>query len=147
MIPALRADGMLPPGIHAADDWNEVQTRFGGNRRRNALLQKLRAGLENLRDAGCPFVLIDGSFATSKAQPQDVDGCWEWTPGMDLAVLDVAFVRLTPADRQHLKNRYGMDFFIADVIFSGSGEPFSEFFQRDRNGHRRGIVRLELSRL
>ncbi len=147
MIPALRADGTLPPGVYAAADWNEVQARFGGNRRRNALLRKLRAGLENLRDAGCPFVFLDGSFTTSKAQPNDVDGCWEWTPQVDLAVLDIAFVRLTPADRQHLKTRYGMDFFIADMTEAGSGQPFSEFFQQDRNGQRRGIVRLELNRL
>ncbi|HEX8465534.1 MAG TPA: hypothetical protein VF627_13030 [Abditibacterium sp.] len=147
MIPALRFDGQLPVGVHAADDWAEVERVFGGTARRRELLLMLRQGLENLRDAGCPWVLLDGSFTTGKPEPNDVDGCWEWVPAVDLARIDPAFVRLSAADRAHLKTKYGMDFFIADMIEGGSGEPFASFFQQDRAGNPRGIVRLELSTL
>ena len=147
MIPPLRADGTLPPGVHVADNWDEVATQFGGGRWRRALLSKLRVGLENLQTAGCSFVLLDGSFVTDKVQPNDVDGCWEWAPNVDLSTLDMAFLLGNHSDRTLLKVRYGMDFFIAGVIEAGSGKPFSEFFQTDRSGHRRGIVRLDLSNL
>jgi hypothetical protein len=50
-------------------------------------------------------------------------------------------------DRVALQADYGLDFFLAGAIESGTGLPFSEFFQRDRNGGRKGIVRLELNRL
>ncbi len=147
MIQPLRPDGLLPPGIHVADDWGEVEKRFGAATRRDELLKKLKAGLEHLRDAGCPWVLLDGSFVSDKSDPNDVDGCWEYTPQVDLALLDIAFVRLLPGDRTRLKALYGMDFFIADMIEGGSGQPFSSFFQGDRAGNPKGIVRLELNRL
>ena len=130
-----------------ADDWAEIVRRFGGTAERIALLRKLRLGLENLRDAGCEWVLLDGSFVSNKPNPNDVDGCWQFTPLIDLAVVDLAFVRLTAGDRVRLKALYGMDFFLADLIEGGSGQPFSDFFQQDRAGNSKGIVRLELNRL
>ena len=98
-------------------------------------------------DAGCPFVLLDGSFTTDKVDPADVDGCWEWQPGVDLGRLDASFLLARSGDRADLEARYGMDFFIADMMEAGSGKPFSEFFQTDRDGKQRGIIRLDLSRL
>ena len=147
MIPALRADGTLPPGIHVADDWDEITRVFGGTPARRALLRRLREGLENLRAAGCPWVLLDGSFTTSKPQPADVDGCWEWQEDVDLITLDRIFLLLNATDRADQKARYGTDFFIADMIEAGSGQPFAEFFQMGRNGERKGIVRFDLDRL
>ena len=147
MIPPFRADGTLPPGIHRADDWAEIGRVLGTSTRRRSLLRRLRAGLENLRDAGCPFVLLNGSFTTSQSHPADVDGCWEWQVGVDLTILDSVFLLLDAGDRARQKARYGTDFFIADVIEARSGQPFAEFFQEGRNGERKGIVRLNLDRL
>lgn len=146
VIPPLRADGTLPPGIHDADDWSEVVRRFGGAAKRAELLAKLRRGLDNLRDAGCPWVLLDGSFVTSKPDPNDVDGCWEYGTVMDLTRLDPCFLLRTREDRNTAKSRYGMDFFPASLIEAGSGRPFSVFFQSDRNGEPKGIVRLDLTK-
>jgi hypothetical protein len=147
MIPAFRSDGLLPVGEHFADSWAQIEGAFGGTARRRELLPKLREGLEHLRDAGCPWVLLDGSFTTTKPEPNDVDGCWKYTSSVNLALVDIAFVRLSAADRADLKHRYGMDFFIADLLEGSSGEPFSSFFQRDRAGNPKGIVRLELNLL
>jgi hypothetical protein len=122
-----------------------VVARFGGSRRRRDLLAKLRLGLDNLRDAGCPWVLLDGSFVTSKPDPNDVDGCSEFVPTMDRRRLDRSFLLLSRADRDSLKQRYGMDFFPASLIEARSGRPFSVFFQLDRKGNIKGIVRLDLA--
>jgi hypothetical protein len=145
MIPDLTAAGVLPPSIHDADDWSEVVRRFGGTPERTALLAKLRRGLDNLRDAGCPWVLLDGSFVTNKPNPNDVDGCWEMSASMDLARLDVSFFLQSWSDRELLKARYGTDFFRANQIEAASGKPFPTFFQEDRNNEPRGIVRLKLA--
>jgi hypothetical protein len=144
MIPQFRPDGSLPAGVHDAS-WTEIVERFGGTPGRRELLQKLRRGLDNLRIAGVPWVLIDGSFVTLKPDPNDVDGCWEYNRGIDLVKLDSAFLLGSIADRHRLKERYGMDFFIAGIIEGGTGQPFSEFFQTGRDGRRKGIVRLDLT--
>jgi hypothetical protein len=145
VIPPLTAAGLLPPGIHEAEDWAEVVARFGGTPRRQELLAKLRRGLDNLRDAGCPWVLLDGSFVTDKPEPNDVDGCWQFETTIDLARLDSCFLLQQPiTDRHLMRHRYGMDFFVASLIEAGSGKPFYEFFQSTRENAPKGVVRLNL---
>jgi hypothetical protein len=143
MIPDHSADGALPPGIHDADDWSEVVSRFGGTAQRNALLAKLRLGLDNLLDAGCPWVLLDGSFVTNKPDPDDVDGCWE-IADVDLSRLDPCFLPRSIAQKLMQRFRYGMDFYRASSIEDRSGKPFPIFFQIGKDGRARGIVRFEL---
>jgi hypothetical protein len=146
MIPPLDKDGILPPGIHEAEDWAELAARFGGTPGREELLAKLRLGLDNLREAGCAWVLLDGSFVTGKPEPNDVDGCWEDDAVIDTHVLDRSFLLRTRPIRARLRERYGTDFFVASLIEASSGQPFYEFFQTDRAGIPKGIVRLDLAR-
>ena len=146
VIPPFSAAGTLPPGIHDAEDWSEVVRRFGGTVRRAELLGKLRLGLNSLRDAGCPWVLLDGSFVTSKPDPNDVDGCWQLEPTMDLTRLNPCFLLQRPfTDKRLQKDLYGMDFYRANQVEAASGKPFPAFFQTDRQGDARGIVRLVLA--
>jgi hypothetical protein len=144
VVPPFRADGTLPPGIHHAD-WAEIASRFGGTPRRSELLIKLRRGLDNLRDAGVPWALLNGSFVTTKAEPNDVDGCWQYAPAVDVAALDPVFLISSPENRVAMKSRYGMDFFVAAFLDIGSGRPFAEVFQTGRDGSRKGIIRLDLA--
>ena len=37
----------------------------------------LGAALENLKNAGCGTVYINGSFVTNKVVPNDYDACWK----------------------------------------------------------------------
>jgi hypothetical protein len=87
MIPAPHAIGELPPGIHTAT-LAEVEAVFVTTPRRRRLFEGLRRALQNLHAAGVSRILIDGSFVTTKADPNDVDGCWEWTEAVDLDLLD-----------------------------------------------------------
>ena len=43
-----------------------------------------------------------------------------------------------------MKKRYGLDFFISNVIEGGSGLPFSKFFQVNRGGDPKGILVIKL---
>ncbi|MGH9768573.1 MAG: DUF6932 family protein, partial [Blastocatellia bacterium] len=63
MIPLLTGEGLPPPGIHWAT-WEEFASRFGSTAHREKLLAGLKAAMENLQQAGCREVYIDGSFVT-----------------------------------------------------------------------------------
>jgi hypothetical protein len=72
-IPPFRPDGYLPEGIHQATE-AEVTFRFGSQgRRRRRLTLRLRRWIELGRAVGATRLLVDGSFVTAKAEPNDLD--------------------------------------------------------------------------
>ena len=144
MIPPFDPVGNLPPGVHEAT-WEEFVARFGTTPRRLGLLAGLKAALDALRAAGCRRAYIDGSFVTAKEEPGDFDGCWE-TDGVDPALLDPVLVTFDP-HRRAQKAKYGGELFFADAPADPAGTTFIDFFQRDRSGHPKGIVALDLGAL
>ena len=70
MIPASNALGELPPGIHTAT-LEEVEAVFAKTPRRRTLFDGLRRAMQNLKATGVRRVFIDGSFVTTKANPND----------------------------------------------------------------------------
>lgn len=140
MIPSFARDtGNLPPGVHDAT-WNEVKTRFGGSSRRKHLLRGLEQVLRQLGAAGCASVLLDGSFVTAKAEPNDYDGAWE-TKGVDPNLLDQVLLDFSNA-RTAMKKKHGGEMFPAGSP-AAPGKTFREFFQQDREGRPKGIVRID----
>ncbi len=140
MIPPFdRGTGNLPPGVHDAT-WNEVKARFGDTSRRKQLLRGLERALRQLATAGCTSVLLDGSFVTAKAEPNDYDGAWE-TRGVDPDLLDQVLLDFSNA-RSAMKKKYGGEMFPAGSPAAPS-KTFREFFQQDREGRPKGIVRID----
>jgi hypothetical protein len=90
MIPPLRRDGRLPPGVYDST-WKEVVALFGISEHRLRLIAGLKEGLDMLKKAGCAVTYVDGSFVTSKELPGDFDVCWQ-TKGVDAALLDPIFL-------------------------------------------------------
>lgn len=122
-IPSLQANGELPPGEHKASI-NEFEAVYGSlTDSRKLLKQGLHEVARNFELSGVRTLWIDGSFITDKEDPNDIDGCWEYTPVVDVKVLDPVFL----SSREAMKNKYGLDFFISDVIEAGSGLPFPRF--------------------
>ena len=141
-IPSFNRRGNLPVGIHSAS-WQEVETRFGGSAKRQALLIGLKAALSALHQAGCRMVYLDGSFVTAKVEPGDYDTCWG-IAGVDGTLLDPVFLDFSNG-RAAQKARYLGEFFPAELPEGASGKTFLEFFQQDRNGFPKGIVGLDLT--
>lgn len=142
MIPEFNAYGLLPEGIHPAT-LEEVQERFGGNERRDELLTGLVEALRLLRAAGCRRVYINGSFVTSKEQPNDIDACWD-IEGVDADALDPVFFEFEDG-RAAQKARFGAEFFPAQVPEGITGRAFLDFFQVDKQtGEPKGIVEIVL---
>jgi len=145
MIPEFNKNGRLPPGIHQAT-WDEFTSRFGFTERRKDLLEKLDKAIGLLRKAGCHAVYPDGSFVTSKPQPDDIDVCWA-TDGVDLDTLDPIFKDFSNF-RANQKTMFGYEFFAADLPNGRSGKTFLEFFQIDKETQQpKGIVVIDLRRM
>jgi len=105
--------------------------------------------LLSLKDAGCGRVFLDGSFVTSKVNPEDYDGCWD-RAGMDLSnLLKRDPVLLDFRNKRFAqKLKYGGEMFPADLLEASSGTVFLEFFERDKDsGDQKGIVEIDLGEL
>lgn len=130
----------MPEGVHRAT-WEEIVERFGWNPRRRRLLDGLADAIELLRRAGCRSIWLNGSFVTTKEEPGDFDACWD-PVGVDLDELDPIFFDFADG-RAAQKARFGGEFF-PNVVESGSGLVFADFFQNERDTGRKGIVMLSL---
>jgi hypothetical protein len=148
-IPELNVQGELPEGIHLASI-TEIEAAFGrSTERRQKLMFGLKLALLNLKSAGVNKVFINGSFTTQKEEPHDIDGCWSAEGDINLSVLDPLFFDFETSEeftkaRNQAVDKYGVDFFIAEWVEGESGKPFPEFFQVNRGGDRKGIVKIEL---
>jgi hypothetical protein len=136
--------GLLKPGVYKLNI-AEVQKFFGSlNSKRVELFNGLFKALKNMKNSGIKNVYIDGSFITTKEQPNDIDGCWDYENNIDLNILDSVFLDFKNS-RKNMKLKYGVDFFIANTIELGSGMPFVKFFQSTREGEQKGIILIELN--
>lgn len=141
MIPSFDDSGNLPAGIHWAT-WQEVVERFGNNVRRKKLLEGFRAAVLALQAAGCETVYLDGSFATSKENPADFDGCWN-VDGVALELLDPVLMDFSNKQAAQ-KKKFGGEFF-PNLPAEEKELALSDLFQTERTtGDRKGIIAIDL---
>ncbi len=146
-IPLLTADGFLPTGIFDCT-LAEVRTRFGsfqGSERRERLFTKL-ADLATAAQRSGLFdsILLDGSFVTAKAAPNDVDLVAVLRLGHDFE-RDMPMSEYALVSRALLRRRCGFDIIVAEVD-SPLYLTYVEFFSRIRENPaaRKGLLRLQL---
>jgi hypothetical protein len=75
-IPQLDSDGYLPPGVHECtlDEVKAFFCRFQASDQRPRLCEKLHNYVSELRVAGiAKYLIVNGSFVTSKDRPNDID--------------------------------------------------------------------------
>lgn len=148
-IPKLTSDGELIPGVHEAT-LKELEDEFGlSSPRRIILMDGLKAAVANFKSARVSSIYIDGSFTTNKLEPNDIDGCWSALGNVDLSKLDTVFwdAQTTNERRsnlQKMKATYGLDFYIAEGTETGSGLKFPDFFQQNKNGKKKGIIKINI---
>jgi hypothetical protein len=136
----------LPSGFHEPESWQELEEVLGFNQHRRKLLTGLKQACYLLAEAGCTTVYLNGSFITQKELPNDFDACWD-TTGIDWNRLDPIFLKVT-FPRTEQKERFGGELFPAQAIADfKTKETFLDFFQTDREGNPKGIVKLELAKL
>lgn len=75
-LPPFTPLGYLPEGQFQAT-WPEFVKRFDTSPERHELLERLEPRLIHLKETGVQEVAIGGSFVTTKAKPNDVDGLFD----------------------------------------------------------------------
>lgn len=91
-----------------------------------------------LRRAGCRRVWIDGSFVTTKRNPSDFDGCWDYED-VALGLLRKTALLDFSNECQAQKAKYEGEMFPAHWPADAAGTVFLEFFQRDLDFRLRGL--------
>lgn len=133
-IPPLNADGLLPPGIHDAT-LDEIRVRVGAfqqSDQRPRLLAKL-VELVNAMQSSALFesLLIDGSFATDKVRPNDIDILAILRRGHDFK-RDLPMSQYALVSHALLRRRFGLDVVVAELQ-SVVYRTYAEFFSRVRD--------------
>jgi predicted nucleotidyltransferase len=137
-LPAFNEAGDLPPGVHGAT-LSEVLERFGqGSVQRCAVADRLTRLYQLAASSGqvARFVVF-GSFATAKAEPNDIDILLLMEDTFDLAAVtgEAALVF------QHLEAnaRFGASIFWTRRCGAMGGEQaMIEYWQVRRQGGQRG---------
>jgi hypothetical protein len=146
-LPILDPDGLLPAGIHDCT-LDELRARFGsfqGNDRRPSLFARLEDFLAEVRAAGLVrHILVDGSFVTSKRDPNDIDLILIVASDHDFSE-DLSPSVYNVLSKQRVHRRFGFDMLVAREA-SVEYQRWTEFFQQVRlePDRRKGILRLTI---
>lgn len=143
VIPKFNSRGELPPGEHPAS-LDEIEERFATNPVRRNQFSGLKRAARALARAGCSTLWLDGSYITSKSEPQDYDATFDGDT-VDWVALGLAEPEILDFDapRHTQKRAFGGEL----VPTLGVGVDYVEFFQSNRDGGRKGIVRVDLAGL
>jgi hypothetical protein len=132
-LPALRPDGTLPPGEHAATLADVLAAFPATTPERQALNQALTQCVETVRRLNlAQQIAVDGSYTSDKATPGDID----------LVVLTPGMYQLA-GERQFAAE--GIDVNLLDIQFAHDAADFQGwlgFFSLSRAGTAKGIILL-----
>jgi hypothetical protein len=113
-IPDFDSDGFLPLGLHECT-LEEVMERFGRfqeSDRRPSLARELAEYVAEVRSAGIgKYLVVDGSFATTKARPGDIDLLLVLRDDVSLSGTVPPF-QYNVRSKSYIRNRYNFDFFF-----------------------------------
>jgi len=141
-IPEFRDDGYLPEGSHLATE-AEITFRFGtSTSRRRRLVLRVRRWIELARNVRARRLLIDGSFVTSRQEPNDVDAVILLPPDFEKQIESNAQAAIE-LEQMLLTHRPEEIYAAEDEI---DWQEWVEFFGRTReaDGRRKGLVEVEL---
>lgn len=146
-VPELNADGFLPPGVFDCS-LDEICQRFGsfqGSEHRQRLFARFQELVFAMRRSEIfEAVLVDGSFVTEKAAPNDIDLIAVLRPDHSFE-RELSMAQYSLVSRPLLRRRFGFD-----VILARRGSElyhsYIEFFGQVRGAKhlRKGLLRLRL---
>jgi hypothetical protein len=117
---------VLPAGVHEVS-LGEFAGRFVYNERRKSLYDGLLLGINNLFNAGCKELYIDGSYVTAKPEPGDFDLCWD-IEGTVEELIDPVLKEFSNK-RASQKQKFGGEFFPF-TFYQGAEDSIFEFFPK-----------------
>lgn len=147
MIPPFDENGYLPEGIYECTV-DEAAERFGGfqnSDRRPQLWTKLTEFLGEVKAYDiAEAVLVDGSFVTSKPDPNDIDVVLAVVASYDFSTdLPPAVYNLLAQHR--VRRRFGFDIVVVESDSENLDQAVAFFQQvKQRRGVKKGILRIKL---
>jgi hypothetical protein len=145
-IPDLDADGLLPVGVHDCT-LVELRQRFGSfqsSDQRCRLYERLEQFVREAKLSGiAKYVIVDGSFVTGKAVPNDIDLIVVVPEGHDFDA-KLGALAYNTVSRGQIWRRYRFDAFIAAEGTRQLDEYVSFFQQRREDDRLKGMLRLTL---
>lgn len=142
-LPQLNEHGHLPPGIHDST-LDELTERFDQSPRRRELIANLSRYLDELwKWPLAQAILVDGSFVTDIAEPNDIDLVLVLRDDYDLTQ-SVSPFEYNLRSRRRVQRTFGLDLFVVRPN-SVDYDRFVNFFSQVRNhpGQIKGIVRVQ----
>ena len=143
-IPAFE-QGLLPVGVHECT-MDELKTRFGSfqaSDRRPHLFGKLQEFVVEVKRSGfVRHLVIDGSFVTSRADPQDIDLIIVVVSNHDISA-DLSPGQYNLVSKKRVRDRLGFDI-IAVRENTREYEEAVAFFQQVRGepARQKGLLRV-----
>ena len=147
MIPPFNESGCLPEGIYDCTI-DEAAERFAGFQRSSQRPHLWDRFIEFMREAdACKLVdavLVDGSFVTTKADPNDIDLMLVVPANHDFSA-DFQPSEYNVLSKRRVNRRFGFDVLVARAD-SEEYRRYVGFFQQVRlePGRKRGILRIQL---
>jgi hypothetical protein len=151
LIPQLE-HGALPPGIHecSLEECKEMFGRFSRSDRRIQLTEALHRYVDDVRSAGIAVsILVDGSYVTSKPEPNDIDLILVLRPDLDLSA-EMRPIEYNLQSKRAVKKLYGLDVlpaFEESRAFAEYVLLFSQLRSNDPEQPRvssKGILKIDL---
>ena len=145
-IPNLSHDGFLPAGVHECP-LEELEQRFGRfqlSTCRMKLMAKLAEYMAEVGGTGMVcFVLVDGSFGTDKAEPNDIDLVLVLPAHHDFTALVRPF-EYNVLSRRMVRKRFAFDVLVARED-SAEFDEYLQFFQqiRGETNRQKGILKVK----
>lgn len=135
---------ILPEGIWETE-LEEIEQRLLFSGKRIELFDGLKQCLIDLKEVGCKVVFIDGSFVTSKLDPEDVDVAYSPYDGFSwdkLNELHPVFLK----NREERKRKYNCDIFDAYSEADNKQTIFRDFYQKIEGikNIKKGILKINL---
>ena len=141
---------LLTPGLHEIEESdldNHFLSSFVGTKTRAVLIQGFKQYLQALRQYGVQFeVWIDGSFATDKQDPSDID-IVVFASGAELNALPLhAQTSLRSLfDRVNIKHTLGCDVFFSVLEDANMRSYWRGWYGFDRDEQPKGIACVRVS--
>ena len=152
MIPELE-EGVLPEGVYSCtvDEVEQKFGRFSHSDRRPRLTELLRSYIKAADRAGVAVaVLIDGSYVTSKAEPNDIDLMLVLRSDFELTT-ELSPMEYNVQSKRMVRKLYGFDVLTA-VEGSGAYDEYLGLFsqvrlddpEQSKTRRRKGLLRIDL---
>lgn len=146
-IPDLSTDGFLPDGLHECtlDEVMQRFARFQDSDRRPSLGRELQQYVAEVQSAEVgKYLVVDGSFVTSKPAPSDIDLLLVLRDDVNLGEVVPPF-RYNARSKTYIRKKYRFDFFPA-FDGDGSADAVIQFFRqvKYRPGEAKGLLKVTL---